>query len=386
MRVKRALVVSQVIPQWYVDLLTNALGPDFEIDFMTGSIIKGNRIQSPKHDPRSMKSRLLCWAKHYQFAMHWLQKNKDQHYDLVFAVSNPPINPAIALKMKKQFHAPFIYMNWDLYPQVIAAQIKNPIAQFVCRLWSNWNSRHFIKIDRMLTIGDVMAESLNADLNSPIPVTVIPIAVDTDRLKPIPKKDNPFCIKYGLSDKFVVLYSGKMGMGHNIELILEAAKRLETEKDIQFVFIGEGPKYDVVQRFIDDNKSQNILLLPLQEEEIFPYSMACGDVGIVTQETSMAHLFMPSKVYSMMACGEAIVGIGTDHDDLNRIIQNSGIGISVTNQSAEELARQLLHLYTTPSQTETYKISARNTAEKIFNFNTISARYRNLFYELLEKK
>lgn len=186
--------------------------------------------------------------------------------------------------LKRQYKAPFVYMNWELYPQVIEYSIKNPIVKCVCNIWHKWNSRNYPKIDKMLTIGNVMAESMNEGLDSKIPIEVFPIAVDTYRLRPINKADNPFAIQHGLTDKFVVLYSGKMGMGHNIEMILQASSILSGVKDIRFVFIGEGPKYPVVRKYMTEHHAENILLLPLQSEDVFPSSMACGDIGIVSQE------------------------------------------------------------------------------------------------------
>lgn len=383
---KKVLVVSQVIPQWYVDLLTQALGEDADIDIITGSQVRGNTIESPKHDPRSFKSRLICWWKHYRFVMSWAKRHRDTHYDLILSVSNPPINSFLGLKLKKLFHAPFVYMNWDLYPQVIEESISNPVVQMVCKGWNWWNSRNYPKIDRMLTIGTVMAESLVKPLKTPIPVEVLPIAVDIDYLKPIPKEENPFCIENDLVDKFVVLYSGKMGLGHNIELVLEAAEKLEENRNTCFVFIGDGPKYPVVENFIKEHHSENIKLFPLQPDNVFPYSMACGDVGIVTQEAKMAHLFMPSKTYSMMACGQAILGIGTDHDDLYRLIQNDQLGICITDKRVDELAESISVLSNELDRTDSYQHNAREVAVNKFSLSVIQGRYRLLFNELLENQ
>lgn len=380
---KRILIVSQVIPQWYVDLLTSVFDSDDIIDIITGSKVKGNVICSPKHDPTSLKSRLLSWFKHYRFMMKWIRINKNNKYDLVFAVSNPPINPYIGLKLKRVYNAPFVYMNWDLYPQVIRSSIKNPIASICCKLWSSWNSRNFHKIDKILTIGDVMAASLNEDIKNKVDVSVIPIGVDTQVLKPIDKSLNKFCVENDLVNKFVVLYSGKMGIGHNIELILEAAKKLEHNSNIIFVFIGFGPKYKTVEDYISANSSINVRLYPLQDEEMFPFSMACGDIGIVTQESSMAHLFMPSKVYSMMACGEAIVALCTDHDDLYNLVKKENVGLTVTSNSVDELVDVITNLSNDSNVLNSYKKQSRKMSMEKYELSMIKSKYIHLFDDVL---
>lgn len=380
MAIKRALIVSQAIPQWYVDLLTDALGPDCRIDIITGSTeIKGNIIPSPRHDAESLKSRLVCWMKHYHFMSRWMRENNKQRYDMIFAVSNPPINSYIGLRLKKVFHAPFVYMNWDLYPQVIESSIANPLVQLVCKGWHRWNAFAYPKIDQLLTIGEVMAESIRKPIKKPVHLEVIPVSVDVNRLKPVDKAENPFCVENGLTDTFTVLYSGKMGMGHNIEVILEASKLLP---QVTFVFIGNGPKYHLVEDFIRQRKPMNVRLYPLQPEEIFPHSMACGDVGIVTQEAALAQLFMPSKTYSMMACGQAIVGICTEHDDLYDLLKDETYGIPVTDATAEKVAAAIQSLYDDRKKLKAYQQAARKTAVEICSNDVVKQRYQAVFARL----
>jgi glycosyltransferase involved in cell wall biosynthesis len=384
---KNILIVSQVIPQWYVNTLKSALGEEAHIDIITGSKITGaNIIPSPLHDARSFKSRIVCWLKHFAFMRRWMRQNRHQHYDLIFAISNPPINSLIGLTLKRRFHAPFVYMNWDLYPQVIEYGVDGFVSKTLCKLWHKWNNRNYPKIDRMLTIGEVMATTINRALSSGISMEVFPIAVDTERLRPIAKKDNPFAIEYGLTDKFVILYSGKMGMGHNIEMILEASTLLSNTPDIRFVFIGNGPKYPIVQRYITEHHSENILLLPLQPEEVFPYSMACGDVGIVSQEAKMAQLFMPSKAYSMMACGEAIIGIGSDHDDLGAMIKKYKVGVNISSSDPRDLANRIEQLHGDSQLLENYKTNARATAGNHYSIEVLQQQYDQLFKALLYVK
>lgn len=379
---KNVLIVAQVIPQWYVDLLTDALGPDVHVDIITGSEVRGNVIPSPLHDPRSFASRLRCWWRHYRFLCGWIRRNRHRHYDLVFAISNPPINSYVGLKLKKVFQAPFVYMNWDIYPQIIDLTIRNPLVHLVCSWWKGWNNRNYKKIDRMLTIGEVMGESINADLKRPIRVDVMPIAVNTRFLMPMDKLDNPFCREHGLSNKFVVLYSGKMGYGHNIEMILSAAEQLHTYEDIVFVFIGEGQKADLVRAAVEQGAA-NLRLFPLQPEEMFRYSMACGDVGLVSEEESFAHLFMPSKTYSMLACGMPVIGICSEHDDLKRLIVDEGVGATVSDGQASSLCRCILDLYEDREKRMAVKEKARLCAEQRFDLAVIQQQYTALFKELL---
>ena len=382
---KRVLFVSQAISQSYIDLLSEALGSEVLIDLISGSNVRvnGRLFTSPAHMSTSIKSRFICWYKHFLFTQKWMKSNRKNRYDLIFATSNPPINSYLGLSLKKTFKCPFVYMNWDLYPQIVSASINNPVADFFVKLWHSWNNKHYKDIDRMITIGHTMSDSINKELKEKIHINVIPIDVNVDVLKPVEKNINPFVLENNLLSKFIVLYSGKMGIGHNIECILQASELLRDISDIHFVFIGDGEKYNTVKRYIKDNDVCNISLFPLQPLSVFPYSMACGDIGIVSQEAYMSHLFMPSKAYSMMACGLSLIGISSGYDDLSALIKNNHIGYVVEDSSPVTLAEYIKDLYLHKEKLCNMKLRARNIAESDYSAEVVKKFYVNLFGELL---
>lgn len=383
---KRVLIISQVITREYLQTIVNSIGENAIIDVITGSNLLNhenvNIISAPQYVPRSIKARLISWYKHYRFIQGWIRNNRDKKYDLIYATSNPPINSKVGLYLKRVYKCPFIYMNWDLYPQVIRESMDGIFVRTICKMWSIWNGNNFNKIDKVLTIGKVMAESINMDLKNKIDVGVIPIPVNTEVLKPIKKECNPFLFEHNLQNKFVVLYSGKMGKGHNIEVILEAADILKNHPEIVFLIIGSGEKVELVKEHLEINSS-NILLMDFQPEDVYPYSIASGDIGLVSQESKMAHLFMPSKVFSMMACGEAIIGICSEHDDLNSLISDNNIGFVITNADASSLASRILELYRNSNALNEMKRQSRTLAVSNYSQVVIEQQYRDVIREVI---
>lgn len=382
---KKVLIVSQVMPQWYVDLIKSALPNDAEIDCITGSDVKGvERIKAPEYVTNSFKTKFISWIKHCIFVLKWAKKNRKNKYDLIFAVSNPPLNAFIGAKLKKMFGAPFVFMNWDIYPESIEVVFKNPVIRFACRIWHKLNNKYYPRIDRLITIGEIMAESINKGLKNPIDITVLPIAADTDKIRPVRQEENPFVKANNLEGQFVVLYSGNMGCGHNIEIILDAAEILKAEEKISFVLIGEGQQFESIKNRIETSGLKNVKLFPWQPADIFPYSVACGDVAVVTEETTQSHLFMPSRTYSMMAAGEAIIGVCSDYDDLNLLITRYGIGDTVTNNDAKLLAEKIKHFAENPEILKECQKKARKIAEDVYSIPAISNGYKDIFDELIK--
>lgn len=107
--------------------------------------------------------------------------------------------------------------------------------------------------------------------------------------------------------------------------------------------------------------------------------MACGDTRTVTQETGMAHLFMPNKVYGMMVCSEAIVGICAEGGDLYSLLENNLIGIAVIDGPADTLTGEILHLYVDKAALERYRKCTRTTAEEEPSSITVAKQHKELF-------
>ena len=383
---KKILIVSQVMPQWYVDLLINALPENAEIDCITGSDVKKvKKIPAPKYVTVSFKTKFISWIKHCLFVLKWARKNRKNHYDLVFAVSNPPLNAFVGAKLKKLFKVPFVFMNWDIYPESIEVVFKNPVIRLACEIWHGLNNKYYPQIDNLITIGEIMAQSINKGLKKPVDITVLPIAADTEKIRPVLPEENPFRIENNIADKFVVLYSGNMGCGHNIEIILETAENLKFDENYQFVLIGEGQQYESIKKYIEEHNLNNVMLFPWQPADIFPYSVACGDVAIVTEETSQSHLFMPSRTYSMMAAGEAVIGVCSDYDDLNLLITRYGIGDIVTDNCSDTLTEKIKYFAENPEKLKECQLRARAVAQEVYSLPVIANGYKKIFDELLDK-
>lgn len=377
------VLLMQSINQRIVDTTIQALPENSVVTLLTGTDIclaaPHTVVKTAKHSPKSLLSRLKCWWAYYKDVRRWYAQHKREHVDMIYAVSNPPINSFIGLWLKKKFGAKLVYMEWDIYPQIIEQSISALPVKLVCKLWHMANNRALPKIDHMLTIGECMKQSICAPVRKPIRISVVPIYADIHTMKPIAKEENPFRAEHGLSDKFVVIYSGKMGIGHRIPMILDAAELLEKEyPQIAFLMIGNGPGYEDTKKRLEQG-AKNIVLLEPQTDSVFPYSMASGDIGIVSEEAELAKLFLPSKSYDMMACGMPIVGICTERDDLQCLIEENGVGLCVKDGSAQTLAERIVHLYQNGQLRSEMGAKARTLVEKHYSRDAIREQYREIF-------
>ena len=156
---------------------------------------------------------------------------------LLFIFSNPPIMPLLGYLLKRIRKQPYVLLVLDIYPNVLVQMGKLAATGMVARIWRRANRLGFDYADAIFTLTPGMARNIHAMI-SPAKragtfVQVVPPWVDTDFIKPLPKPQNWFAAQYGQSDKFTLLYSGNMGVTHDLETVLKGAK-VFAEGDLDF--------------------------------------------------------------------------------------------------------------------------------------------------------
>ncbi|WP_172807227.1 glycosyltransferase family 4 protein [Endozoicomonas ascidiicola] len=323
------------------------------------------QIQSaPAYNRKSKATRIISWL-YYAVISLWAMLRADKNTALLI-VSNPPLLGPIAWLVNGIKKTPYVVLVYDMHPDTMVSFGVLSENSPVTRLWRKINRAVWNRAAAVYTIGPVMAEKLAAQFDpllTPLGrVGVIPPWADTQRIKPIPKLDNSLAKELGQNGYTTVLYSGNMGISHDIDSMLEAAKLLATRQDIKFLFIGEGAKWQDACDFRDRYQLTNLDVLPFQPEEKLPYTMALGDIALVALDKGAEGLMVPSKMYYYLAAGSAVIGICHGRNDVSVTLENGDCGITVTPGQPDELARTICGLVDDPGRLDVLRKKARAVA------------------------
>ena len=214
-------------------------------------------------------------------------------------------------------------------------------------------------------------------------IKVIPWWADTESIKPIAKEKNRFITEHNLEEIFIVMYSGNFGLTHNIEKILNAALMLKADSNIKFVIIGNGPKKKIVDLFERKHNLKNLLVLPFQEEEMLPYSLAAGDISVVldsfaSDKGGESTASIPSKTYYLMSAGSAIYAESDNTSELNRLIKTNDLGMC---DNTQDIHKFLEFIEDCKSNRELLKKFQENSRLTSLNFTRKNAK---LLYKEVE--
>jgi len=342
-------------------------------------------IKAPEYHRGNYYSRLLDWFKYFWFVFWSVLKQPDSA--LIFIVSNPPFLPLIGYLMKKLKGQPYVVLIYDIYPDLAVYLGKISRQGPLARMWRWFNKGVWQNSEAVFTIGNNMAIKLEGMFKTNRTrlghVAVIPNWVDHNFIKPLSKKKNWFAQKYGQVDKFTVLYSGNLGATHDLETILQAAKELGDFNDIQFLIIGNGYKKAYIEKFIDQEKLLNVLLLPFQTENVLPYSLTSGDVAVITLSKGVEGLSVPSKVYYAMAGGSALLCISSGDNELKNIVKKHQCGISVEPGDVEGFISAIKRFYEDSIFLKSCKENARKAVEGYYTKKNIE-KYREILVDKLK--
>jgi len=330
--------------------------------------------------------RALSWLRYLVQAFFWLWRMPRNAPLLLF--SNPPLLPWLGCLMRRLRGQRYAVMVHDVWPDVLVRMGVWPERHPAVRLWRWLNRRSYERADVVMTLGETMAANLARQFDPQRTrhghIEVIPPWADTGVIRPIPKEENWFAREHDQVGKLTVMYSGNMGMAHDIETMLAAAQRLQDTPDVHFMFIGAGPKWPWVADTIHEHGLANVTLMGWQPEEALPFSLAAADVGLVSLETDADGLAMPSKVYSMMAAGTALLGLSRQTSDLQKLIEQHKCGVNVEPGDVDGFVQAVMRFRNETSSLDVCRQRSRRAAEKVYSRDVNIRRVHQFLTPLMD--
>jgi glycosyltransferase involved in cell wall biosynthesis len=229
------------------------------------------------------------------------------------------------------------------------------------------NSYAFAKTDTVFTLSEGMKSVLSQYVMD-LKIKVVPIWVDNEFLKPIPVEENIFIRNNGLSNKFIVLYSGNLGKTGDVECMVELAKQTK-DKDIQYVIIGEGVKRDYIERNIVENKLSNCILLPWQSAEMLPHSLSAASLAVVSLGKNTSKIAMPSKLYGYLAVGAPVLSLADADSELAKIVNKYNLGQNFEPERVDEIVKFIVSLKSDKRLTGNFSANALNASKNFTKEN-----------------
>ena len=265
--------------------------------------------------------------------------------DLIYVASTPPTQGALAALVKKIKKVPFVYNLQDIFPDSLAGTglaKKGGLLWKIGRVIENFTYRN---ADKIIVISEDFKRNIMAKGVPEEKIVVVYNWVDEEAVKHVPREDNKLFDAYGLDrSKFYITYSGNIGLTQNMDMLLEVAKELEEDPNIQFVLIGEGAYKKRVEEIIAEKNIGNVTLLPFQPYEDISHVFSLGDAGLVISKPGVGENSVPSKTWSILSASRPVLA-NFDENELKSIVAENQCGIFTKAGDKEAFKQAILDLY-----------------------------------------
>jgi len=163
--------------------------------------------------------------------------------------------------------------------------------------------------------------------------------------------------------------------------VLAAAKALQENSNIEFVIFGKGAEEDALKKQAAEEKLTNLEFFPLLPEDRVSEVYSLGDACVVCCKAGTGGGGVPSKTWSIMACGRPLLISFDAGCELCRIVESARAGLCSDAGDGQALAQNVLRLYEQPEEKETLGKNARGYAVTFAGKETATENYIQLMKE-----
>ena len=395
---KRLWIVSELYyPEesatgYYVTHIAEGLATSFPVSVLCSQPTYSSRgVKAPWREDRNGVDVRRCWSTTFAkdklllrlanvvticVSLFMAALRRSRAGDVFLVTTNPPLLPVFILFAAKLRRARCIMLTHDVYPDVLASIGVLSKESFAYRALNSVGSRTYRSMDMIFVLGRDMKDLVMGHLGgSNVPVQIITNWADTESIVPLPRMTNPLLRDLGLTDNFVIQYSGNMGRTHSIETIVEVARRLRRYSDIFFLFIGWGAKEEWLKNTLVREQLDNVLVIPPRPRDEIPISLNACDAAIISFVSSMAGISVPSRMYNIMSAGKPLLGATDESSELAMLIKEESAGTTVRPEDPQGLADAILALRADRKLLNEMGRLARRAAEYKYAEPLILAKY-----------
>ena len=238
--------------------------------------IKLVRVRVPEFKKSNKISRIKNLLAYFFNSLIATAKIEKQDY--IYTISQPPILGGVLGVLGKWIKGgKLIYNIQDFNPEqtIAVGYAKNKLLLNTVMAVDKFSCKNS---DKVIVVGRDMQETLkNRFNNKKVPSNVfINNWINEKEIYPLDQnhpKIVAFKEKYNLKDKFIIMYSGNIGLYYDLENIIKVIGEFKDREDVVFAFIGDGTVKSKIEEYVTDNKLNNVTFIPYQDKADLIYSL-----------------------------------------------------------------------------------------------------------------
>ena len=297
------------------------------------------RIRVPEFRKNFAPSRIVNIVSYFFSAVAATFRVERQDY--VFTISQPPVLGGLLGVIGKHLKkAKLIYNIQDFNPEQVKA-VEFTGNRLILNAMMLMDKHSCKAANKVIVVGRDMVDTLrNRFGKKMVPYAYINNWIDEKEIYPLPEGNagvQKFRKRYGLENRFVMMYSGNIGLYYDLPNLLKLIAQFQQEKEVVFAFIGEGSVLEELKEYQQKHQLENVVFIPYQEKKDLIYSLNAGDVHFVMNAKGIKGVSVPSKLYGVMAAGKPVLGILEEGAEARLIVEEAQCGRVVSPEDYEAI-------------------------------------------------
>lgn len=351
--------------------------------------IKLVRVRVPEFKKSNKVSRIKNLLAYFFNSLIATAKIEKQDY--IYTISQPPILGGVLGVLGKWIKGgKLIYNIQDFNPEqtIAVGYAKNKLLLNTVMAVDKFSCKNS---DKVIVVGRDMQETLkNRFNNKKVPSNVfINNWINEKEIYPL-EQNHPkivaFKEKYNLQDKFIIMYSGNIGLYYDLENIIKVIGEFKDREDVVFAFIGDGTVKSKIEEYVTDNKLNNVTFIPYQDKADLIYSLNAADIHWVVNAKGIKGVSVPSKLYGVMAAGKPVLGVLDEGSEARLIVEECNCGVCIEPGNYKEISRNIEYILNNKELIKSLGRNGRKYLEVNLTKDVSINKYKETILSLDNKK
>jgi glycosyltransferase involved in cell wall biosynthesis len=299
-------------------------------------------VNLPEYQEAHSKQRVLNW-----FKFSWLLRNMSNVIPAkpdVILYSSPSLIGYLGAKyLANKFRVPFIFEVRDIWPLTLMElgghSSKHPFIKFM-----QWiEDRAYKKADYVFSnlynaVEHMQTRGLDSSKFHWIPNGVS--LEEVSQKQPL----NAETLSQLPQNKFIIGYTGTIGVANAIDDLIEAAKILSSNPQLHFVLVGSGKEKESLIRKVQSLDLRNITFIDAIPKKQIQSMLEQFDICYIGWQKNSLYRFgiAPNKLPEYLYAGKPIIHAFSGKGD---IVQQAQAGITIEAEDPEAIVGAVQQLY-----------------------------------------
>ncbi len=275
---------------------------------------------------------------YFVWKLHFLKNVVPSH----IIVSSPSLFPVkVGAKLAKKFHTKFLFEVRDIWPQTLVELSDLSSSHPLIKLMEHYEKFAYKKADKVISLLPNAKEHFEKQGMQKDKFVYLPNGIEIEEKEGVSlslemKEKIPI-------DKFIIGYSGTIGIANNLDYILDVAEMLKENDEIHFMILGKGGEKQRLQKRVWKLALKNVTFLDAVSKETVGSFLEEIDVAFISLLPEKLFRFgvSPNKIFDYMYAKKPILWA---IEAGNNLVEEAECGISVPLKNVIKLKESILEL------------------------------------------